>query len=322
MEKITTTQPQQGIRDDFEGTSPALEDIVADTRNREEAIANAVRAAANETPTGEGAQPYHAEQKIDLGDGKGVQVFKADAPTAAEAWESVSKQLAQAQEHATRKIRELTSRPGDKPEPKPLFTPVDIKPRELSTAEALAIVSQFNDNPAKGFDALIEARLGANPQAIANGLNLVQQLWKDRAEQNATTNWAKKHSNEYWQEEDFIPNLQKVAEFLIRGNYPLREENLEWAYNQLVAQGELLIEAPAETPTAEELAAAEQEKVRAAAAAQSSSRTAPPTFVSGRFGQRTEQAQVRQGVDVSQLNSLSLTDMKAAIERRMKEGQR
>jgi hypothetical protein len=52
--------------------------------------------------------PFFAERSIDLGDGAGIQVFKGKGTSREEALENLSDSLAEAQTHATKKIRELS----------------------------------------------------------------------------------------------------------------------------------------------------------------------------------------------------------------------
>jgi len=225
----------------------------------------------------------------------------------------VASKLADAQLHATRRIRELSNfNQGNQLEDKPLFKPIEYKPRDLTRPEMLSLSDQWSSDPAKAFDALIEARFGATPQAIANGLNAVQTLWRDKLEQSATAKWTERHANEYWQY-DLIPNLAKIAKKLLDSNHPLTENNLEWSYRQLVDSGELLVEEPEETPPPANAPPVPPPP---------SSRTAPPQFVvSDRSGQRSEPVRQASSVpDVAQLNQMSLDQMRAAITARLKSG--
>src|SRR5258708_4622409 len=52
------------------------------------------------------AKLFNAERTIDLGDGAGVQVFKGKGESREDALEDLSNKLADAQKHATQKIRE------------------------------------------------------------------------------------------------------------------------------------------------------------------------------------------------------------------------
>jgi len=53
---------------------------------------------------------FEAERIIDLEDGSGKQVFRATGATPTDAWANLSEKLAEAQRHATRKIREQAQR--------------------------------------------------------------------------------------------------------------------------------------------------------------------------------------------------------------------
>jgi hypothetical protein len=307
MPTQTGNRPAEGLPDsDFAGTSPALEDLVSPA-DFQKLISTQTEPTNGAPPAEPVADPFPCVKTIDLGDGKGVQIFKGKT------WEEVSDKLVDAQRHATAKIRELSAKNGGQPESKPLFQSVEYKPRTLTTAEQLAIADQMNQNLERGFDELIKARLGADPQAIANGLNIMQTLYRDKLEQNATTAWAQKHAGEYWQY-DLVPSLQKIAQKLLAGGYPITENNLEWSYNHLVAAGELLVQEPPEVlpPPPPPAPPAEPTGSRS---------TAPPAFVvSDRSGQRTEPTTRKEGVDVAALNKLPLDQMRDAINVRLKQG--
>jgi hypothetical protein len=308
MPTTTGNKATEGLPDsDFAGTSPALEDLVSP-----EDFNKLINEQAQAPPATPPAEQFPCQKTIDLGDGKGVQVFKGKS------WEEVSDKLVEAQRHATAKIRELTSRApnGNQPESKPLFQSVEYKPQPLTRAEQLQIAELLDENPERGFDELIKKRLGADPQAIANGLNIMQTLYRDKLEQNATSAWAQRHSGEYWQY-DLVPALQKIAQKLLGGGYPITENNLEWSYSHLVAAGELMVNEPAE-----ELPPPPPPPASPPAEAKTISRSpAPPAFVvSDRSGQRTEATTRREGVDVAALNKLTLADMRDAINTRLKQG--
>jgi hypothetical protein len=68
---------------------------------------------ANEPPEPEEEVEYLDTQRIDLGDGSGVQVFVGRGASELEAAKDLNKQLVQAQENATRKIREQAQQIAD-----------------------------------------------------------------------------------------------------------------------------------------------------------------------------------------------------------------
>jgi hypothetical protein len=320
----TGNKSQGGLPDsDFAGTSPALEDLMNPDKVRE-LIANSSNAnggapsgnGASNSASGNGASDpeFLFVREVDRGDGT-KEIFKAKT-----ADELIDK-IAEAKTHANRKILEQRNQQrAASPEDKPLFRPVEYKPQDISQAEALRIMDQWNNDPVKGFDQLIERRFGAPPAAIANGLNIMQAVYKDKLEQEATGNWANKHAGEFWQEADLIASLRKIAKKLLDGGHPITEHNLEWSYQQLVSSGELLVEEPPDAPTAPQPAPA------AAPPQNGSARVSPgpPAFVaSDRSGQRTEAAPQRQaGIDVNELNKMPLADMREAINRAVKAGAR
>lgn len=305
MPTQTGNLPQSGLPDsDFAGTSPALEDLMS-----AESVARAVAESAAAPPPPNPQPAQECVQEVDLGDGSGVQVFKGAS------WEEVAKKLAEAQKNATKRIRELSQRPtGLQPENKSLFQPVEYKPRDLTQAEQLRIADDMSQgNMTRAFDQLIESRLGVKPNELANGMNLLQTLYRDKLEQNATANWSKRHQGEYWQF-DFIPSLTRISQKLLEAGYPITETNLEWSYNQLVAAGEILVEEPQdETPA--------PPPAQPAAPPEPSRRTPAPTFVvSDRSGQRMDAQVRRPEVDVAALTQLPLDQMRTQIEARLKAG--
>ena len=289
------------VMGDFDGTSAALEDISMTGKVAEDIQLEVQRRLAGETPP---APETEVVKEIDLGDGKGVQRFVGKS------WQEVADKLGEAQRHATAKIRELSQRNvGIQPDNKALYQPVELKARDLTAAEMLRIQDQFGNNMQAGFDELIKARLGADPATIANSLGIVQQLYKNQMEQNASSNWVSKHAGEYWQF-DLIPNLKAIAQKVMTSGYPVNENNLEWAYNQLVQAGDIMVEEPKEeTPPPPPPPVSRQTPQ-------------PPTYISARSGQRVEQTPAKQGVDVEALNKLPLDQMKAAINRKFDEGRR
>src|SRR5207248_2228797 len=81
---------------------------------------------------------------IDVGDGAGVQVFSA--PTKDELLEK----LIEAQENATRKIRELTA--------KPVVAPAPVAPVAPNPDEEAALAQEFLSEPIKAFEKLYTKR--------------------------------------------------------------------------------------------------------------------------------------------------------------------
>ena len=92
------------------------------------------------------AGPFFAERSIDLGDGAGIQVFKGKGATREDALESLSDKLAEAQTHATKKIRELSKA-------KPVVETVSKDDEALYSAELLS-------SPTIAFKKLFEKMTG------------------------------------------------------------------------------------------------------------------------------------------------------------------
>ena len=98
--------------------------------------------------------PQKFTRDIDLKDGSGVQHFEA------ESWEGLVDKLATAQENATRKIRELSTRPKIEPE---RDVPQSRTPKPLSEAEILAVKEGLTADPVATFNKLFEAQIGESP---------------------------------------------------------------------------------------------------------------------------------------------------------------
>lgn len=186
-------------------------------------------------------QAHVWERKIDLGDGSGVQVFRASSA------EELVEKLAKAQENATRKIRELNQRlklgsDGKEPEKENL---VNLNPRNLSEDERWRLGSEMND-PAKASQAvrqLIEAEFGA---PIEDVRKVITKNAEDARNMRAKA-----------EAEDFVAstpeyypcpeNTASLIKYLEKNGYACTKKNLEIAFDDLHSAG-LLREKPEAQP--------------------------------------------------------------------------
>jgi hypothetical protein len=171
-------------------------------------------------------------REIDLGDGSGKQVFEADSI------EALVDQLAKAQEHATRKIRELSSAKKAEPAQKAEeFTP---EQKWVQSQEMLA-------DPFATIDKALERKLGKDFQKKLDKLEAFEKA--QREDMNAKQWMASK--SDYYACPENGNKIEKYVQKFFDGDGSV--ENIEKAYQDLSASGLLKLKpGPKEGKTQEE----------------------------------------------------------------------
>jgi hypothetical protein len=170
-------------------------------------------------------EPEVFRREIDLGDGSGKQVFEGAS------WEELADKLANAQLHATRKIRELSHAPK-KEEPAPAPTA-----SEMTEDERWLISQEFLTDPDKAFDKLVERRLLPKLQPQLEKIKAIER--QEQAEV-ASNEFVGSHPDYYATPK----NGEKLVRYLNTWKMDATVENLEKAYQELNESG--LLEAKPE----------------------------------------------------------------------------
>jgi hypothetical protein len=236
------------------------------------------------------SQPAPAQEfirEIDMGDGSGKQVFKASS------YEELVDKLAVAQEHASRKIREL-SRERKRAEP---------EKNSSDFQELRSTPLTGNDLPsAQEFRRIFQSETGLTPEEFRAHENVRRRR---EAELEAQSQFVQRHQNEY------VPtpeNAQKIMRYLERENLPVSKRNLDYAFEEL--RGEFTSnqsarpvsqDAPKPTPPTEP-------PVRQV--------SPPPSFMRPSLGGQA-QVDTSGGIDaaeVARISQLPPAEMRARIE--------
>jgi hypothetical protein len=282
---------------------------------------------------------------IDLKDGSGVQTFEGEGPTLEAAQNALLDKMTQAQEHGTRKIRELREKAKAKPDRDIGVKPLHFQPRAITDAELIQLKELQASNPVEAQRMLLEITLGIKPEVLVNAVNDMQiRAIRDMAEL-AATEFIADH-------EDFenTPAQGKAIQTFLRGctrdvkeggyackfcgkthdpEFLVTRNNLEYAFEQLVDSGAIKLKeatpAPVVTPTPTPVippvpVAVTPPVTPTSVTPVSTPIPPPPVVLSDRSGQRPPVAQDSlEGVDVAKLVTGSLSDMRSGIQRLMKQ---
>src|SRR5579859_1237900 len=180
-------------------------------------------------------EPIVVEKEIDLADGSGVQVFRGVGATKEEAYAALADELATAQANATKKIRELASRPAT-----PAPTPV------ADTPESEFLLQQrLLDAPRATIRELLKEEFGLTPAEIKTKLAAADNLAKAQEQDRIANQFIAANP-------DYNPD-PKNAKRLIRQMHieglPETVESLQKVYNDLKADG-LITQKADDTPAA------------------------------------------------------------------------
>jgi hypothetical protein len=174
----------------------------------------------------------------------------------------VTKQLIQAQQHATQKIEEQkakliempprTAAPSNlTPDTKLPYDPIAISPaRELTEAEIVSVQELWQSNPSKAQRIIFQAMMGCTPEAISQAILRMDNMFARRIADEAAFTFQGNHSEDW---EPTPGNTALIDAYLKERKWPVTANNLEIAFQDLKAQGKLVMPKPEvpETPTAE-----------------------------------------------------------------------
>lgn len=170
-------------------------------------------------------KPEWFVREIDLGDGSGKQVFKGRS------LEELADRLAEAQVHATRKIRELA---GQK------------KQEERENADNEFVLSQeLLNKPSATLRRQFEEMVGMPIDAFKGKLQKVEAFEKAQSAEEASKEFVQAHEDYYASP----GNGKRMSAYLNRMGLEWTVENMEKAYTELQADG-LLAPKPAATTDA------------------------------------------------------------------------
>jgi len=200
-------------------------------RNDDGTFAPKEKTEGAEESNDDGPEEFVFERTVDLGDGSGKQVFRGKGTTEVEALQNLADKLATAQEHATKKIRELAKKvPAPQAEERK-FTAEDefIYSQELLAKPTEAFKKLFKD--VTGVDISQFKTVHQRNQAIIEA----QQQTENR--QKVGDQFVALHP-EYDDTND--TNAKRMAEALqLSGDYSL--DSFEKAYQFLKSSGLLVL---------------------------------------------------------------------------------
>lgn len=185
-----------------------------------------------ETPVTPTPEKKVFRQEIDLGDGSGKQVFEA------ESMEGLVDALAQAQTHATRKIRELSR-------DKKVETAASKEPEQELTADEEWLLSQeLLNHPSKTQKKLIEGLFGMSIEDVKSKFARIDENDMAQRAADATEQFLTKHADDYHRCPE---NQAKIVAYMDTFKLGPSVESLEKAFNDLNKSG-LLMGKPVEAP--------------------------------------------------------------------------
>lgn len=237
--------------------------------------------------------PKKFSRDIDLKDGSGVQHFEADN------WEGLVDKLAQAQENATRRIRELSTRTKVEPERE---VPQPRTPKPLTDAELLALKEGFAANPVETFNKLFEAQLGKTPEQVRAELDENAAV---KRRQEAEQAFISKHKDDFY---NCPENAQKINAFFQKENLPVTKKNLEYAFQEL--ENDFVKKVAAVVPNLPPPPVAPSTPVIRET-------PPPPVSIPANFGERPAMTTEAGGVDAAEMSKIAALppeQMKARIE--------
>lgn len=212
----------------------------------------AARLQAEEDAAAKG--PFFAERTVDLGDGAGVQVFKGKGGSREEALEDLSDKLADAQKHATKKIRELSA------EKKTTPTPISKEQESLYSAELIA-------TPTIAFKKLFKEVTGVDVEDFKT-VTAREKAFQAGQERKSIADQFVINHPEFMDNDRNAQRLKKAV--ALQGEFSL--DNLEKAYQDLTDSGLLEVK-DEEASDEQKLAEAEAKRIADAAKVTSSQRT-------------------------------------------------
>ena len=198
---------------------------------------------------------YQAERTIDLGDGAGVQVFRATGDTELKAERALTDKLAQAQTNATRKIRELSAQ----------HKTVTAEDKNKALADEALISNEMLSRPS---DAVKKIFKDATGLELTDVKEIAQTVRQDRAarERKAIADQFVVNHPEFVDNDRNAARLKKAV--ALQGTFSL--ENLEKAYQDLNESGLLEVKA-ADASVGQETEEEKAQRIAASSQADASS---------------------------------------------------
>jgi hypothetical protein len=173
------------------------------------------------------------KREIDLGDGSGKQVF--EGATAEELLDA----LAKAQENATKKIqqqnKELKRVRREARRPQPVVAP-DPEIPALTADEEFLVAQELGNKPTQAFKKLFESVTGVKVDSLKSMRQMMAEMAAAGESARAAQDFIEEHADDY---HPTPGNSRKLQEYLGEHNLPLTLENLEEAFDELSAAGEL-----------------------------------------------------------------------------------
>lgn len=178
-------------------------------------------------------------------------------------------------------------------EDKPLYTPREFKPKDLSVQEMADILNVMKENPQKAFRMLHEAEYGAAPEVVREVLNSEEQrkLGESRGSEGMKFIEANDNYN------PTTKNGKKLTDFLHEKGKPITKKNLQIAFGKLLEAGDkglLKAEVPAKVAQPVDDGLVDSPP--------------PPTIVPTNMG--LPEAPPAGTVDVAKFRAMSLADQK------------
>ena len=269
-----------------------------DTTDATPVIPGAKSAAdpAQKTSQPQGNPPQPVRRQIDLGDGSGVQVFEAATET-----ELIDK-LTTAQTNATRKIRQLNQQ-LKKPKT-PVTAVVPVTPVTALTADELFTLTQeFDSNPLKVHQRLLEASLGMSVDALKAKFSRLDSFEQERAYEATAQEFVGEHTADY---KPTKKNERALTNYLESEGLDFTKDNLEYAFTELSTSG--LLDKP-EPPKLAAQPAAAQTGIQPAAPQKPAS-----SGISDRDSAVVPEAQAAQAVE--EAYRIPLHELRERIQRR------
>jgi hypothetical protein len=176
---------------------------------------------ATQEATGEPDEVVY-ERKIDLGDGAGVQIFRADS------LEGLVDKLASAQENATRKIREL-NRSVKSQQPQV----AEYKPKEFSADEEFVLSQELMSKPSAAFKKIFQDTVGMPIETFRGKMEKLSVFEKSQSAQAASVEFVQAHP-------EYVANAangKRIVKYLETYKLEANADNLERAYADLNSSG-------------------------------------------------------------------------------------
>jgi hypothetical protein len=182
-------------------------------------------------------EPEVFQYKIDLGDGAGVQVFEAPS------MEELVEKLGKAQEHASRKIRELSAAQKTQQPVKQVQQPS----KEEAEASEFLLSQELMSAPTAAMKRVFEQMVGMPIDEFKTSLSRVKAFEKGQTETRNAVEFVKSHPDYVKNEHNATLMENYIKTFGLEGT----PENIERAFEALKSGGLLQLNAdapPAEKP--------------------------------------------------------------------------